>query len=65
MTLEDKNQNDIINSELINSYNIEYIFNDKPINRFKTKPKVEDKLTLLDNLKKEIQNSIKKPIQKY
>ena len=25
MTLEDKNQNDIINSELVNSYNIEYV----------------------------------------
>ena len=39
MTLEDKNQNDIINSELINSYDIEYIFSDKPINRFKIKMK--------------------------
>jgi len=36
----DKNQNDIVNSELINSYDIEYIFNDKPINRIKTKPRV-------------------------
>ena len=38
------------------SKNIEYIFENKPINRTITKPKVEDKLTLLDNLKKEIQN---------
>ena len=56
MTLEDKNQNDIINSELINSYNIEYVYSDKPINRFKTKPILEDKLKLLDNLRGEIEN---------
>ena len=37
MTSKDKNQNELINSELINSYNIDYVFNDKPINRFKTK----------------------------
>ena len=56
MTLEDKNQNDIINSELVNSYNIEYVYTDKPINRFKTKPILEDKLKLLDNLRGEIEN---------
>ena len=56
MTLEDKNQNDIINSELINSYNIEYVYSDKPINRFKTKPILEDKPNLLDNLRREIEN---------
>ncbi len=56
MTLEDKNQNDIINSELINSYDIEYIFSDKPINRFKIKPILEDKSKLLSNLKSEIKN---------
>ena len=56
MTLEDKNQNDIINSELVNSYNIEYVYSDKPINRFKTKPILEDKRKLLDNLIGEIEN---------
>ena len=56
MTLEDKNQNDIINSELINSYDIEYIFSDKPINRFKIKPILEDRSKLLSNLKSEIKN---------
>lgn len=56
MTIENKNQNNIINSELINSYDIEYIFNDKPINRFKTKPKVEDKTKQLINLREEIEN---------
>ena len=56
MTLEDKNQNDIINLELINSYDIEYIFSDKPINRFKIKPILEDRSKLLSDLKSEIKN---------
>ncbi len=56
MTSDDKNQNNLINSELINSYDIEYIFSDKPINRLKNKPKVEDKSKLLSNLKYEIEN---------
>ena len=38
MTLDDKNQNDILNSELIEQNDIEFIFSNKPINRFKTKP---------------------------
>ena len=50
------NQNDIIHSELINSYGLEYIFTNKSINRIKTKPQVENKLKLLENLKKKIQN---------
>ncbi len=50
------NQNDIINSELISSYDIEYIFSNKSINRIKTKPQVENKFELLENLKKKIQN---------
>ena len=56
MTLEDKNQNDIIKSELINSYDIEYIYSDKPINRFKIKPILEDKSKLLGDLRNEIEN---------
>ena len=56
MTSDEKNQNDIINSELINSYKIDYIFSDKPINRYKIKPKVEDKSVLLKKLKDEIEN---------
>ena len=51
MILDDKNQNDIFNSELINSYDIEYVFNDKPLNRTITKSRVEDKSDLLNNLK--------------
>tara|TARA_B100001250_G_scaffold326841_1_gene290922 strand:- start:334 stop:1038 length:705 start_codon:yes stop_codon:yes gene_type:complete len=56
MTSKEKNQNDIINLDLINSYDIEYIFNDKPINRLKIKPKVEDKSLLLNDLKNQIEN---------
>ena len=56
MILDEKNQNDILNSELINSYDIEYVFNNKPINRIKTKPKVENKSKLLENLKEKISN---------
>tara|TARA_B100000131_G_scaffold56093_1_gene51347 strand:+ start:301 stop:1005 length:705 start_codon:yes stop_codon:yes gene_type:complete len=56
MTSDEKNQNDIINSEIINSYKIDYIFSDKPINRFKIKPKVEDKSLQLKELKVEIEN---------
>tara|TARA_Y100001936_G_scaffold12492_1_gene10861 strand:+ start:487 stop:1197 length:711 start_codon:yes stop_codon:yes gene_type:complete len=56
MTLEDKNQNDILNNEFIDRNDIEFTFNDKPINRFKTKPALEDKVSLLANLKKDIQN---------
>ena len=51
----EKNQNDIVSSELINSYDIEYIFNDKPINRTKTKPRVEEKSAKLDKLKKKLE----------
>ena len=56
MIEKDKNQNDILSSELSNSYDIEYIFDDKPINRIKTKPKVEEKSYLLDELRKKIEN---------
>ena len=55
MTSNEKNQNDIINSEFINSYKIDYIFSDKPINRFKIKPKVEDISSKLDDLRSEIE----------
>ena len=56
MTLDDKNQNDILNSELIEQNDIEFIFSNKPINRFKTKLILEDKLSQLSNLKDEIKN---------
>ena len=49
-----KNQKDKINDGLIKSYEIGYIFENKPINRFKTKPTLEEKLAKLDNLKESI-----------
>ena len=55
MASEEKNQNNIITTEPILK-NIEYIFENKPINRFKTKPKVEDASIKLNELKKEIEN---------
>ncbi len=56
MTLSFKNQNDILNLEKLNSNDIEYIFSDKPINRLKTKPQIEEKIKLLDKLRNEIEN---------
>ena len=55
MASEEKNKNNIITTEPILE-NIEYIFENKPINRFKTKPKVEDASIKLNELKKEIEN---------
>ena len=55
MTLEEKNQNDILD-EFNDPNAIEFIFDDKPINRFKTKPEVEDKISLLAKLKNDLQN---------
>ena len=55
MTLEEKNQNDILN-EFNDPNDIEFIFSDKPINRFKTKPELEDKIALLTKLKNDLQN---------
>ena len=56
MIIKYKNQNDIINSELINSYEIDYIFSSKPINRFNNKPTIENIQSALENLKKKIKN---------
>ena len=55
MASEEKNQNNIITSKPILD-NIKYIFEDKPINRFKTKPKVEDISIKLNELRSEIEN---------
>ena len=55
MTLEEKNQNDILN-KFNDPNDIEFIFSDKPINRFKTKPELEDKIALLTKLKNDLQN---------
>jgi len=56
MVLEDKNQNHIIHSELINSYDIEYIFSDKPINRIIKETESVSKKELLKILKEKISN---------
>ncbi len=56
MIINKKNQNDIINLELINSYNIEYEYNNKPINRIKSEQKKGDKIELLERLKQKISN---------
>ena len=56
MIVKDKNQNDIISQELINSFEIDYIFENKPINRFQNKPTIENKNYKLSNLKAKIQN---------
>ena len=42
MIVKDKNQNDIISQELINSFEIDYIFESKPLNRFQNKPTIEN-----------------------
>ena len=55
MASEEKNQNNIITSKPILD-NIKYIFEDKPINRFKTKPKVEDISIKLNELRSAIEN---------
>ena len=56
MASDDKNQNDILNSDLSGLHEIEYFFSEKPIDRFKSKLKTEDKPSKLELLKIEIQN---------
>ena len=56
MFINKKNQRDMMNLDLINIYDIEYYFADKPINRINTKPTVENKTILLEKLRKKISN---------
>ena len=56
MTVKDKNQNDIMSQELIKSFEIDYIFENKPINRFKNKPTIENINSRLKDLKTKIEN---------
>ena len=56
MTVKDKNQNDIMSQELINSFEIDYIFESKPINRYKNKPTIENINSKLNDLKTKIKN---------
>ena len=55
MTINNKNQNDIVDFKLIKSFEIEEIFSDQPINRLENKLKVENKLNSLNNLKSKIE----------
>ena len=55
MIKKDINQNDILNSELLNILDYNYIYSDKPIQRIKTKPTLENSLLKLEILKKKIE----------
>ena len=54
MIEKEKNQNDIIDQELLNSFRIDYIFDSKPINRIKNKPTIENINSKLNDLKEKI-----------
>ncbi len=56
MIVKDKNQKDIMKQELINSFEIGYVFENKPINRYKNKPGIENIHSKLDKLKLKIEN---------
>ena len=56
MFLKDKNQKDIMDQQLINSFEIDYIFDNKPIKRYKNKPTIENIISNLENLKSKIMN---------
>ena len=56
MIEKEKNQNDFMDQELINSFGIDYIFDSKPINRFKNKPTIENINSKLADLKEKISN---------
>ena len=55
MIENDKNQKNKINEDLNSPFEISYIFENKPINRLKTKPILEKKLDRLNLLKKNIE----------
>ena len=55
MIKKDINQNDILNLELLNILDYNYIYSDKPIQRIKTKPTLENSLPKLEILKKKIE----------
>ena len=54
MIKKDINQNDILNLEILNILDYNYIYSHRPIQRIKTKPTLENSLTRLENLKKTI-----------
>ena len=55
MIKKDINQNDILNAELLNIIDYNYIFDEKPIKRIKTKPTLKNSLSKLEILKKRIE----------
>ncbi len=56
MIVKEKNQNYIMNKDLINSFEIDYIFDNKPIKRYKNKPTIENIRSSLESLKSKILN---------
>ena len=56
MTKKDINQNDILNSELLNIIDYNYLFDKKPIKRVKTKPELESSKSRLEDLKNKIKS---------
>ena len=54
MIKKDINQNDILNSELLNIIDYNYIFDENPIKRIKTKPTLENSKSRLKNLENKI-----------
>ena len=55
MIKKDINQNDIFNSELLNIIDYNYIFDENPIKRTKTKPTLENTISKLEILKNNIE----------
>ncbi len=56
MIVNDKNQKDIMSHDLMNSFEIDHIFDNKPINRFENKPIIENISSRLNKLKIKITN---------
>ena len=55
MIKKDINQNDILNLELLNILDYNYIYSDKPIQRIKTKPILKNSKLRLETLKNKIE----------
>ena len=56
MTKKEINQNDILNSELLKIIEHNYLFDENPIKRIKTKPTLENSISKLNDLKKKIKS---------
>ena len=56
MIVKEKNQNDIMGQQLVNSLEIDYIFANKPINRLENKPTIEMVKSKLNDLQEKIKN---------